>query len=201
MDSTAQKIEEAIKSFGRGHIFFADDFVGMGSPEAIRQTLLRLTKTGLIIRVSQGIYCYPEIDTVLGLGVIRPSLEQIAKALAERSHARIVPTGEYAMNTLGLSTQIPVNCVFLTDGPSRHVEISEGKGITFKSTAPKNLAFKNHLAMLVNSALKSIKKEKVTEEQKRRIWHILGKENKDDVAPDLVLMPVWIRKIVMQAYE
>lgn len=136
-----------------------------------------------------------------GLGTIRPTFVQIAQALAERSHARIVPTGEYAMNTLGLSTQVPMNCVFLTDGPSRHVEISEGKGITFKSTAPQNLAFKNRLAMLVNSALKSIKKENVTEEQKRRIWYILGKENKDDVISDLVLMPVWVRKIVMQAYE
>lgn len=201
MDSTAQKIENAIKAFDRGRIFFADDFVDMGSPEAVRQTLLRLTQASMIIRVSQGIYCYPEIDEVLGLGVIRPSFEQIAKALAERSHARIVPTGEYAMNALGLSTQVPMNCVFLTDGPTRHVEVSDGRGITFKTTAPKNLAFGNRLAMLVNSALRSIKKEHVTEEQKQHIWEILRNDNKEDVLKDLVLMPVWIRKIVTQAYE
>lgn len=62
-------------------------------PEAVRQTLLRLAKTGKIIRVAQGIYCYPEIDTRLGPGVIKSSYEQIADALAERTHARIVPTG------------------------------------------------------------------------------------------------------------
>ena len=199
MYSTAQKIESTIKAFDRGRIFFADDFVDMGSPEAVRQTLLRLTKAGVIIRISQGVYCYPEIDEVLG--VIRPSFEQIAKALAERSHARIVPTGEYAMNALGLSTQVPMNCVFLTDGPTRHVDVSDGRGITFKTTAPKNLAFGNRLAMLVNSALRSIKKENVTEEQKRHIWEILRKGKKEDVLKDLVLMPVWIRKIVTQAYE
>lgn len=201
MDSTAQKIEISIRSLKRGHIFFADDFIGLGSPEAIRQTLLRLTKAGLIIRVSQGIYCYPEIDEELGLGIIHPSYEQIAEALAERSHARIVPTGEYAMNVLGLSTQVPMNTVYLTDGPARKVDISEGRGITFKTTAPKNLSFKNRLAMLVNSALKSIRKDNVTEEQKRHIGEILKKEDKNAVLSDLKLMPVWIRNIVTAAYE
>lgn len=201
MQSVAQNIETAIESFGRGKIFFADDFVGIGTPEAIRQTLLRLAKSGAIIRVAQGIYCYPEIDTRLGLGIIRPSYEQIANALAERTHARIVPTGEYALNALGLSTQVPMNCVFLTDGPSRNVEISPGRGITFKKTAPKNLAFKNRLAMLLTSALKSIKKENVTDEQFQHISFLLKKEDKESILADLKLMPVWIRNIVIKAYD
>lgn len=201
MQNTVQNIEETIKSFGRGKIFFADDFLGAGTPEAIRQTLLRLSKAGEIIRVAQGIYCYPEIDTRLGLGTIRPSYEQIAKALAERTHARIVPTGEYALNVLGLSTQVPMNFVYLTDGTSRRIDISEGRGITFKKTAPKNLAFRNRLAMLVTSALKSIKKENVTEEQIKHIETLLQQEDKESVLADLKLMPVWIRKIVLNAYE
>ncbi len=201
MNSIAQKIEEKIKSFDRGTIFFADAFLDIGSSEAVRQTLLRLTNNGLIIRVAQGIYCYPEIDEVLGLGVIYPTDEQIANILAERSHSKIVPTGDYALNVLGLSTQVPMNSVFLTNGKSRKISVFGNRQITFKNTAPRNLAFTNRLAMLINSALKSIKNDNVTSEQIAQIAHLLRNEKKDDVLADLKLMPVWIRKIITSAYE
>ena len=189
MNSAAQRIENSIENLGRGRIFFADDFVSMGSAENIR------AKSDKIVRVAKGIYYYPQIDDKLGLGIIMPSYDQIANAIAERAHARIIPTGDYALNVLGLSTQVPMNCVYLTDGTPRKVEISGGRGIIFKKTTPKNLAFKNRLAMLVTSALKSIK------EQIEHIGQLLRKEDKDSVLADLALMPIWIRKIVMKAYE
>ena len=153
MDSVTSKIEQQILNLERGSIFFPDDFVDLGTPEAIRQSLTRLCKEGTIIRIAQGIYCYPEIEEKLGLGILQPSFEQIAEAMAKRDHARIVPTGAYALNVLGLSTQVPMNYVYLTDGSKRHVEISNGRGITFKNTAPKNLAFQSRLAMLIRQHL------------------------------------------------
>jgi hypothetical protein len=200
MDSAAQKITSSVEDIGRGGIFFADDFVNMGSAENIRQTLGRLTKNEKIVRVANGIYCYPEVDDKLGLGVLMPTFDQIANAIAERSHARIVPTGDYALNVLGLSTQVPMNCVYLTDGSPRKVEISGGRGIIFKKTAPKNLSFKNRLAMLITAALKSIGRENVTTEQIAHIEQLLKKEDKKSVLADLALMPIWIRKIVTKAY-
>ena len=130
------------------------------------------------MRVANGIYYYPEVDDQLGLGVLMPTFDQIANAIAKRSHARIVPTGDYALNVLGLSTQVPMNCVYLTDGSPRKVEISGGRGIIFKKTAPKNLSFKNRLAMLVTSALKSLGRENVTAEQIAHIGQLLRKEDK-----------------------
>ena len=41
----------------------------MASSDAIRSALVRLCKDGDIIRVAQGIYCYPKIDTKWGSGV------------------------------------------------------------------------------------------------------------------------------------
>lgn len=201
MESVVRKIESKIRDFGRGKIFFADDFVSVGTAENIRQVLLRLTKNKEIIRVTTGIYCYPEIDDKLGLGVLWPSYDQIAKAIAERSHARIVPSGDYALNVLGLSTQVPMNCVYLTDGSPRKVVISNDRGVIFKKTAPKNLSFKNQMAMLVTSALRTIKQENLSAEQIAHIQCLLRKEDKNAVFADLPLMPVWIRKIVIKAYE
>jgi hypothetical protein len=201
MNSTAQKIEQTIEGWGHGKIFFADDFANMGSAENIRQTLGRLAKNEKIMRIAKGIYCYPEVDDSLGLGALMPSFDQIATAIAERTHARIVPTGDYALNVLGLSTQVPMNCVYLTDGSPRKVEIAGGRGILFKKTAPKNLSFKNRLAMLVTSALKSVGCGKVTEEQISHTEQLLKKEDKESVLADLSLMPIWIRKIVTKSYE
>ena len=82
--------------------------------------------------MARGIYCYPKIDTELGLGVIYPSFDDIAQAIAKRDKAKIVPAGAYAVNKLGLSTQVPMNAVFLTSGESRKIEIRTE--VSFSST-------------------------------------------------------------------
>lgn len=80
---------------------------------------------------------------VSGLGVVYPSFEDVAQYIAKRDRARIVPTGSYALNVLGLSTQVPANVAYLTDGAPRKVKLLSGRGITFVKTAPRNLAFTN----------------------------------------------------------
>ena len=101
MASIEENILTAIKAKGKGSIFFPSDFTSYGEVKAVGKSLERLTDKGDIIRLARGIYLYPEIDTVLGLGVLMPSIEQIAEMIARRDKARIVPTGVYALNKLG----------------------------------------------------------------------------------------------------
>ena len=96
---------------------------------------MRLCKDGDIIRVAQGIYFYPKIDTKCGSGVVPPSIEDIANGIAKRDKVRIVPTGAYVLNVLGLSKQVPANVVFFTDGSSCKVSVGEGNVILFKHTS------------------------------------------------------------------
>ncbi len=201
MNSIASKIEQQINRLRKGQIFFSDDFTSKGSSDVVRQTLTRLCKDQKIIRLAQGIYCKPNVETKLGLGVILPSFEEIAGAMAKRDKARIVPTGIHALNVLGLSTQVPMNYVYFTDGFSRHVQMANGRGITFKQIAPRNFAFKNHTAMLITFALRSLKQENVEAEHIQRIHELLQNEPKETIINDLPLMPEWIRKIVLSAYE
>ncbi len=201
MDSVTSKIEQKITSSEKGSIFFPDDFIDLGTSDAIRQSLTRLCKEGIIKRVARGIYCYPEIEEKLGLGALQPTAEQITEAMAKRDCARIAPTGAYALNALGLSTQVPMNYVYLTDGSKRHIKTSNGSEITLKNTSPKNLAFQSRLAMLITLALKSLKKENVEDWQITRIAKLLQNEPKESVMSDLRLMPAWIRTIIKQAYE
>ena len=116
MQSIEDKILSNIKKCGRGTVFFAHDMLRYGQRQSVLKALERMATSGTILRVARGIYCYPKIDKVLGLGVLYPSLDEIAQAVAKRDKARIAPTGAFALNILGLSTQIQMNVVYLTDG-------------------------------------------------------------------------------------
>lgn len=182
-------------------MFFPSEFSRAGEKSAVLKALERMTAEGIIIRVARGIYCYPKVDKELGLGVLSPTYEEIAQAIAKRDKARIVPAGVYAMNRLGLSTQVPMNVVYLTDGSPRKVLINGNRGILFKHVSPRNLAFQNRLALLINSALREIGQENVTDEDKNKIKSLVANEPKAIILQDIKLMPDWIASIIRGAYE
>lgn len=201
----AQSIENiilgSVRKRGRGTVFFPSEFSRAGEKSAVLKALERMTAEGMIIRVARGIYCYPKVDKELGLGVLSPTYEEIAQAIAKRDKARIVPAGVYAMNRLGLSTQVPMNVVYLTDGSPRKVLINGNRGILFKHVSPRNLAFQNRLALLINSALREIGQENVTDEDKNKIKSLVANEPKAIILQDIKLMPDWIASIIRGAYE
>ena len=201
MKSIVNEIENKVKYGRRGKILFASDFSSFGLPKAVNKAMERLTESGLLIRLAQGIYLYPKIDTRLGLGVLYPTVETIAREIAKRDKARIVPTGVYALNALGFSTQIPMNVVFLTDGAARKIKVGNGQGIVFKRTVAKNLSYKNDVLMLVVSALKEIGESKVTDEQYKILKEKLVQEDKNVVIRDISLAPDWIRSLILKMYE
>lgn len=196
MDSIKKQIEEIITSSPRGTIFFPDSFVGIGSAEAVRATLGRLVKSELLLRVAQGIYCYPKIDKWDGV-YLKPSIEEIATAIALRDKVRIIPTGEYVLNMLGLSTQVPGNVLFLTDGSQRKISVGKGKGISFKHTSEmRSFAYKSRLMQMIIFSLKEIGENNLTEDKLQIIKSHLNNVPQEDYLQDEQLAPVWIRKIL-----
>ena len=201
MESIDNQILKSIKKCGRGLVLFADRFSHLGTPVRIQKAMEQLVAKGDIIRVARGIYCYPKIDKVFGLGVLYPDTNDIARAIALKDKAQIVPTGEFAQYQLGLTQQIPMNVIYLTDGYSRTVKLIKGGTITFKHVAPRNFAYKNKIAMMVTSALRVMGQNEVTEEHIRIVQDYLRKQPKDVVFQDLQMMPDWIKIIVQKAYE
>lgn len=192
------KVAEALKKLQKGSILFVDDFLDFGNSESIKKALFRLEEKGLLVRLAHGIYLYPKTDK--DLGVLYPSAEEIAIAIAKRDRARIVPTGIQALNKLGLSTQIPLKAVFLTDGTARSIKIGK-RTITFKKTSPKNLLAKGEISSLVIQALKSIGQNKLENESLKKLQTILRKEIKENILHDAKLAPAWINKILMSAVK
>ena len=164
MKSIESQIFENIEASGRGSIVFPSDFIAIADYKAVAKSLERLTAKGFLLRLARGIYYYPIIDSELGLGILMPSVEEIASKIAMRDHARIAPAGNYALNKLGLSTQIPMNFVYLTDGSNRVINLDGGQSIQFRRTSPKNLAFTNQLASLITVSLKEIGAQNLSDE-------------------------------------
>jgi predicted transcriptional regulator of viral defense system len=200
MQSVDTQIKKKIKQNKRGKIFFGEDFAKFGSPDAIRVTLHRLVKEGLLIRVAFGIYYYPKHDTELYGYTFKdaPSIDDIARAIARRDKCRIVPTASHALNMLGLSTQVPVNAVYITDGAPRKIKVGEGRGILFKHTSDlKRLSYKSQMLMLIVSALREIGEDRITAEEKEIIKKHFSTISKKEFEIDIKLIPVWIRKLLL----
>lgn len=191
--SIQTRIENEIKSMKRGSILFPSNFNDIGNVEVVKKSLLRLENKKFLVRLAHGIYLYPKQDKLLG--ILYPTIEEIALAIAERDKARIIPTGTTALNKLGLSSQIPMNIVFLTDGAPRSIVVGK-RTIKFKRTSPKNLAVKGEITSLIIQALKEIGKDNVTAVQLEKIKIHLEKEKHEIIEHDAKLAPVWISKIM-----
>lgn len=194
MQSIHSQLEDKVLSLKKGTIVFVSDFAEFGTAENVKKVLLRLEKKRLLVRVAHGIYLYPKIDKELG--ILYPSTESIAEAIAKRDKIRIIPTGIYALQQLGISTQIPMNVVYLTDGAPRKIKIGK-RTITFKKTVPKNLAIKNRTLSNVVQALKELGKKNVTEEVRRKIKWALENIPKETLKEEIFNAPVWMRNEVL----
>ncbi len=194
--TVSNKIENIITKSEKGNLLFVSDFTQYGNYDTVRKSLQRLANKGIIIRISKGIYYYPKTDELFG--VLYPTAEEIGKAIAQRDRARIIPTGAYAQHLLGLSTQIPMNIVYLTDGSTRKVKIGN-QTIIFKKTSPRNLSFESKLSSLIIQALKSKKEKNITQSEKQKLAEII-KQSKEEVLikNDIQNAPVWIQKIVLE---
>lgn len=198
IESISDKILNKIIKARRGSLYFTDDFVAFGTAKSVSKALERLVIRGEIVRVARGIYARLEKDPILG--TVKPSTEAIAEAIRRRDRAKIIATGAMAMNALGLSTQVPINAVYLTNGTARTINLGRRK-IVFKKTTPKNLATIGKISTQVIQALKEIGKDKVTDREIHIIVEQLGKEEPYRLEQDIKMAPEWIRVIMRKALK
>jgi len=187
------KVLDKIKRNPRGSLFFVDSFSNIGNSKSVNKALERLVKSNELERIATGIYVRPIIDAYIGK--VLPSIEEVAVSIAKRDRARIVPTGNFAMYKLGLTTQVPLNIVYYTDTSARKIKIKK-QTITFKKASSKNLSFVGKISTLVIQALRTIGKDKVTEDEIKQMKILLKNENPKHLQHDLMLAPIWIRKII-----
>ena len=112
------KIENRISAYPYGMAFSASDFLDIADSNSVSQALFRIEKAGHIRRVIPGVYDKPVFSEVIQeYGV--PRIDRVAEALARRFNWNIAPAGDTALNILHISTQVPNEWEYVSDGPYR----------------------------------------------------------------------------------
>jgi len=194
MQSIDDKVVSRIYGHRRGWAFSRNDFLDLAGDDAIRKVLSRLENKGTIRRVLRGVYDYPRISTLLN-EAMGPDLDELAVALARKSGWRIQPSENTALNILGLSTQVPAQAVYLSDGPSKRYTVGK-RELVFKKRALKESGFKHQESELVVQALKALGKDRITPEVKRKLKSSLPQAKWNQVLKDTKTAPAWVSDII-----
>ncbi len=198
MQSIDKKIISRIYGKKRGWVYTPNNFSDLGGADAIKKALSRFAAKGAIRRLARGLYDYPKKHPKLGL--LSPSIDAIANALKDRDSARVMPSGAYAANLLGLSQQVPMQVVFLTDGRARTVEIGN-RTIRLKHTTPKNMATSARVSGLVIQALRHLGKDHVDDTVVGKLRRRLSDTDKKQLLKDIGFAPAWMGPIFRKVVE
>lgn len=142
MPSKLQQIKSVINSAPDGKIYIASDFHAIESTPAIHVYINRLIEQKFLIKYSRGIYQKPKFNSKLN-SFISPSLMETAETIARNNNWTIIPTGEIALNTLGLSTQVSNKLVYVSSGPNKKYSFNN-RSIEFKHSFRVNEIMTKH---------------------------------------------------------
>jgi hypothetical protein len=196
-ESISSQIENKIKRSRPGQIILPSDFKDLGTSTAIRKTLSRLVDQKVLVRMGQGVYVIPIHDKLFG--EVLPSMEEIAASLAEKEHVKIMPTGQYALNKIGLSNQVPMKMVFLTNGTKKNITIGKSS-IVFQPTTTKKLAMVGSISSLLFLGLEELDLNRLKESELEKIIALLKKEDQNNLKHDLKLAPARISDFVIKNF-
>ncbi|OAH19926.1 hypothetical protein AX289_28665 [Methylorubrum populi] len=174
---------------GRGSVFTPSDFLTVAARSAIDQALSRLAKGGQLRRLARGLYDFPKVHPKLG--ALSPAPDDIAQALARETGSQVQIAGARAANALGLSTQVPAQSIYLTDGPSRRVVLGK-RVIDLRHASPKHLIAPGSPAGTVVQALRHVGPVRAAD-----VAHVaarrLSANDKKTLASTAVQAPAWMR--------
>ena len=159
---------------------------------------MRHARAGTIRQLARGLYDYPIRNP--RFGTIPPSDDSLASALKGRDDFRLQASGAHAANVLGLSTQVPVRTVFLTDGSSRKVKLGK-REIVLKNASSRQMATAGRVSGTVIQALRWIGQRHVDDRMIATLRRRLSDSDKQQLLKDLRYAPAWIGEIMRKVAQ
>lgn len=187
------KLLTRIYGHGRGWAFSQKDFNSLGR---VDMALTRLSRDGTLRRVIRGIYDYPRFSEILKQE-LAPDIHEVAQALARKFGWRIQPDGTAAMNLLGISTQVPSQYVFKSDGPNRTYSIGKST-IEFKHSAMKEIGFRHPESGIIVHALKTLGEDRIDQQTIQTIREWLSEHKRSKVLKDTEKVTDWVFQAIKQ---
>ncbi|UTC66971.1 MULTISPECIES: DUF6088 family protein [unclassified Treponema] len=192
-------ILDRINSLDSKQVFIANDFFDLAKYETVRSTLNRLVESKEIKRIMNGVYYKPKYIELIG-EYEAPSVNEVANALARKYNWTIAPSGNTALNLLGLSTQVPAKWTYISDG--RYVNFSfENTMIEFKRRSNGDVSKMSTITAMVIQAIKAIGKDKVTKKQINYLREKLSDKEKSELLKDGKTTSAWVYNILREICE
>lgn len=189
---------ENIMSENQGKIFSINDFYELGTKNTIKSVLYRLNKEGKVVRLLDGLYTKPKYSKILK-EYSYPDINAVAKKIADKFSWTIVPAEDMALNYVGISTQVPNEHIYISDGAYREY-LYRNKKIIFKHTTNRNItSYSRELSILIQ-AIKALGKDKISERDIKRLA-FYAKRIKEDLKKDTLKLPFWIQEVLEKIQE
>ena len=193
MSVTCERILERINSEKLG-AFTSSDFSDIDNYKMISKTLETLDDKGVIKRARRGIYYIPKYNELLGIEEA-PNIDDIAKAIARQYNFIIIPSGNYALNLIGLSTQVPIKYIYITNGPYNEYEVGNNT-IYFKHSTSREINNLPYKILICIQALKTIGKNNIDENVIKKISCFLDDGDKNNLKTKNYKITSWIHDIL-----
>lgn len=195
----SRQIQERIGKAAEGTVFVSSDFADIADTETIRRNLNRLTQSGMLRRILKGVYEKPEYSELLK-EYVTTDPEAVAKALARNYHWTIAPSGNTALNLLGLSTQVTATWSYISDGPYKTYEWNSTR-LEFKHRTNKEITGLSYMTILVIQALKTLGKTNVTSKTVQALRSRLSDEDKAVMLKEAAESTDWVYDKIRQIAE
>ncbi len=192
--STAELIRSFIETQPLGEPFTPAALLCLGTRKAVDLELARLTKAGVLVRPARGIYVRPKQSKYVG--AVPPDPIKIAMA---RAGGPVEVHGAEAVRRFGLSTQMPVQPVYYTTGPSRRIQYGNIP-IRLKHISPRKLVAPGTNVGLAVSALWYLGKNEVTPQTFAAIRQRLSPDEYAQLRAAIPKMPAWMAEQLLK-YE
>lgn len=121
----------------------------------------------------------------------------MVKTIAERSGAVIQVNGAEAARRMGLSTQVPMQTIFRTSGPSKNIKVGS-RVVQLKHASPRKLLLAGRPAGLALAALWYLGKEEVAPTTFAKIERSIGEAEFKALIAARAQMPAWMAKALEQ---
>ena len=197
INSITKQIEN-IMSENQGKLFSINDFYNIGTKNTIKSVLYRLNEENKIKRLMDGLYIKPKYSNILK-EYSYPDASEVAQKLADKFSWTIAPAGDTALNYTGLSTQVPNEYIYISDGAYREY-LYRDKKIIFKHTTNRNItSYSKELAILIQ-AVKALGKDNISEEHIKKL-EVFAKNIEEDLKEDTLKLPFWIQEVLEKIQE
>jgi hypothetical protein len=194
-DSIAKRIVRRLRA-RKGSPVPTRDLLDLGTRSAVDQALSRLVREGAIRRVRRGLYQVPRVSTLLKQPVV-PSPDELVRAWARNNGLRVIPSGAYSANLLGLSTQVPAKIVYYTNGRTQTLKLGPYT-VRLLNRGPKTMDVRGQVAPLVIQALRYVGRKGATSQVIHRLRSVLAPAHKAELKRNLQYAAAWMKPVIKE---